>query len=109
MICINCNNSITRQDVICPNCQSRTGIQTVGMLYASIVLSALGVILGFGPILYLNALASGALTSPTNDLGQSLNFLFIGIAVTLIGALIGLVGLILLVISLSQKRYRKAR
>ena len=109
MICSNCNTQITRQDITCPNCQIRTGVGSIGLLNASYVLGAIGVVLGFGPYIYFNAILSGTVDSPTTDLGQSISYFFAGIIISILGAGLGLAGLIMMIIALSQKKYRKAR
>lgn len=108
MICNNCNNSITKQDAICPNCQSKTGINTIGLLNAGIVLSALGLILGFGPTLYWFMLMSGVMYTPLSY-ESGFDLFFQGVFITIIGIICGIVGLIMFSIGIGQKRYRKAR
>lgn len=79
------------------------------MLYSSIVLSILGVILGFGPTFYWSQILSGSVNSPTTNFSDGINMFVAGIFITFIGAALGVVGLVFLVISLTQKRYRRAR
>ena len=109
MICSNCNNPITRLDIICPNCQIKTGVGAIGLLNLSYVLGSIGAVMGFGPLIYWILLINGNVSAPTSDWGQGISLFFTGIAVSIIGSLIGLAGLIMLIIAVSQRRYRKAR
>ena len=109
MICNNCNNSLTRQDITCPNCQIKTGIGAITLLNVSYILGSIGAIMGFGPLIYWMLWINGSVPSLTSDLGDGLNLILTGIAVTIIGSLIGLAGLIMLLVAISQKRYRRAR
>ncbi|MEY4654936.1 MAG: hypothetical protein ACK5CU_04440 [Rhodoluna sp.] len=109
MICNNCNNSITRQDVTCPHCQITTGVGAIALQNLSYVLGSIGAIMGFGPLIYWTMLINGSVAIPTSDWGDGVNLFLTGIAVTIIGSLIGVAGLIMLIIAISQKRYRKAR
>lgn len=110
MICNNCNNSITRQDVICPNCQIKTGVGAITLQNASYILGSIGAVMGFGPLIYWAMMINGVVVAPaTSDWRDGLNLLLTGVVVTILGSLIGLAGLIMLLIAISQKRYRKAR
>ena len=109
MVCVNCNYPITRQNDICPNCQMRTGVGSIGLLNTGYVLGGIGIILGFGPTFYFNAILSGSVANPASDLGQGISYFITGITISVLGGGLGLAGLIMVIVALSQKKYRKTR
>ncbi|MFM8927608.1 MAG: hypothetical protein ACKOFA_05345, partial [Rhodoluna sp.] len=70
--------------------------------------SILGVVLGFGPITYWYLLTTGVMYTPL-DFKGGVDLFFQGILLTGIGIILGLVGLVMFIIALANKKYRKIR